>query len=65
MSVVGVMGSEGVSEWAVGARRVVRVVTRSRLVGSGISRTQLLVLLLKQIMVPVVLLPLSLHDEEG
>ena len=65
MSVVCLVGSKSMCEWPVGAGGVVwvvRVVRRRCRVGNGVCLTQLLVLLLKQIMVPVILLPLSLHD---
>ena len=57
------MRAECVSEWAVSASRVVSVVSCSGRRNSGVWVGKLLMLLLlEQIMVPVILLPLCVHD---
>ena len=63
MGVVSLVRTKSVSERTVGARGVIRVMA-DRIVGSaGISGGELLLLLLlEQIVVPVVLLPLCVHD---
>ena len=63
MGVVSLVRAESLSERTVGARGVIRVMA-DRIVGSaGISGGELLLLLLlEQIVVPVVLLPLCVHD---
>ena len=63
MGVVSLVRAKSVSERTVGARGVVWVMA-DRMVGSaGISGGELLLLLLlEQIVVPVVLLPLCVHD---
>ena len=66
MRVVGLMRTECMSEWAVSASRVVGVVScrgrRNRGVWVG---KLLMLLLLKQIMVPVILLPVRIHDRSS
>ena len=57
------MRAECVSEWAVSASRVVGVVGCRRRRNSGVWVGKLLMLLLlEQIVVPVILLPLCVHD---
>ena len=60
MMVVGLMCAECVSEWASG---VVGVMACRRMGSGGFCVGELLMLLLlEQIVVPVVLLPLCVHD---
>ena len=60
---VGLMCAECVGEWAVGASGVVGVMACGRMGSGGFCVGELLMLLLlEQIVVPVVLLPLCVHD---
>ena len=58
------MRAECVSEWAVSASRVVGVVGCSGRRNSGVwvGKLLMLLLLLEQIVAPVILLPLCVHD---
>ena len=63
MRVVGLMRAECVSEWAVGTSGVVGVMACRRMGNGGFCVGELLMLLLlKQTVVPVILLPLCVHD---
>ena len=57
------MCAECVGEWAVGASGVVGVMACGRMGSGGVCVGELLMLLLlEQIVVPVILLPLCVHD---
>ena len=57
------MCAECVGEWAVGASGVVGVMACGRMGSGGVCVGELLMLLLlEQIVVPVILLPLRVHD---
>ena len=64
MCVVSLVCAKSVSEWTIGASGVVWVMACRRMGSGGFRGGELLLLLLlEQIVVPVVLLPLCVHDE--
>ena len=59
------MCAKSVGEWTIGASGVVWVMACRRVGGGGFCGGELLLLLLlEQIVVPAVLLPLCVHDDE-
>ena len=65
MCMVGLVCAKSVGGWTISASGVVWVMVCRRMGGSGFCGSELLLLLLlEQIVVPVVLLPLCVHDDE-
>ena len=63
MCVVSLVGAKSVGKWTICAGGVVGVVACGRMGSGGFCGGQLLMLLLlEQVVVPVVLLPLCVHD---